>query len=489
MEKKINNNLNPIIDSINELTSLSKIKPSLGCVFCKSKSYTKLNFVLSLKEKKIFINVNCECLNMTEIINIDELYSGKSTNLDKTSKIPTNELLNKVKEIFLKNNEFIQKFLKIINNSKYPQKYKKLFIERVISSYNMNLKINIECYKLLHLLNTNYRYITLNNLFEENQCKLNKNFGIDEIKYPIEDTVNIIESYYKNNFLINIRVGDNKSKSNPKNIKKAQNDSTQESFILFDGRLLTWKDKGQNELYLYTKKDGELIKQFTLEDLKQRYNRPREKNKLIKVLQFSNGNVCFITMNRILVYDESIDKIVERIVYYQQFCDYCRCVFFNFTNGKIFKYLHELGGFEVCEVDPKTKRLKLLEYFSKSSCDGIREIQDDKSLINSRDIRVIIFNQKTLQIETYIQSDSLLYNCFLKYYFNESDVQNKKIIFVTLEELDDEEEKTQINSNEKSEQNIPIEFRLFLMETHNSEKNRIIINCLTEKRKKINNYY
>lgn len=475
------------MERINTLISISQVfelldqitikNPKLKCNHCQEENIANFTYKVNTVTKTLHIIFNCKCLNKEETVNIDQIYSFNNSNYENTLLIPKNDLLQFVKDRLIKNYEFIQKFLKIIENSKYLEKYKKILYERVISSYNNNIQINIECYKLLNLINTNYKELTSLKLLKQNQFKVNELFGIEEFMYPIEDTVYSIELYYQKNYIINVPFDCRKDNHSIKN---------ENEIMLFDGGLLKWKG---NKITVTKNKvmfNKEVISEKNKESIYSFM-----KYELENAFQFSNGYICLIKENRAMIFDDTFTKLVQNII--GSFLD---IIFYNFTNGYILKFIEDLNGFEICNFDKKTKKLKTVEYFNKLYVNKIREISNDKSIIlnNFSSYSIIIFNQNKLQVETIIDLNTYSFYCFYMLYLK-NQYFTSKLSFLSLTDINEKINKNKVSQYKES--NIPTQYQLFylgikkpnfnFMKLINGIEDNFLLNSMnsTEQRNKI----
>lgn len=458
MEK--NNDLLSISKVFDLLEEITLKNPKLKCKNCKEESITNFSFMINVVRKNLIIIINCKCLSKAETVNIEELYSFDNPNSENILLIPKNDLLQLVKNRFIKNYEFIQKFLKIIENSQYLEKYKKILYGRVISAYNENIKINIDCYKLLHLINTNYKEITSHNILKEDQFKVNESFGIEAFMYPIEDTVYSIELYYQKNYIIDIPIDYQDDKLSIQKEKKEEFERGR-TFVLLDGRELTIKEDK------FTVRKGDVI--FTKEvrpETTKDYLHYDMRYILHYAFQFSNGHVCLIKQNRAMIFDDTFTTIIQNII--GSFYGYI--LFYNLTNGYVIKYIDDLNGFEICNFDKKTKKLKTVEYYNKLRINQIREIPNNKSIIYNDYPHecIMIFNQNKFQVETIIDFDTYSFYCYYMLYFKNEYFTNITSL-LSLTEL-----KEKINKGTVSEykgSNIPTQYQIFYLGTKKSNFN------------------
>lgn len=370
-----------------ELIKVFKSQPSNKCSFCKTKKMKSISFIYNDRKKNVEAIIECKCLEEKKIVQINDLFLIGKTEISNNQLISntnltisqSEKLFNQVSDLLKKNYLFVREFLKIINHSGYHQKYKKLFFEKMFSSYNANLKINIDCYKILHFLNYNDNLLNQNQVTSPVKYNLNYSFGLKTSFYPIEDTVDIAESYLKYNFIIDLDVEHHYSTNNSIVIKDSKICLT-----LFDGRIILCKQKNKFQVvkFDYTKKN--LVVEFEEEiDGHEVFS---------CFFQLPNGVVCNCLNKMMYLYNETTFTVIGS---------------FHNTLSKISNYSNGLIGLELNEIIEIWKTSNVdgaIQYITEINANDFildtKEIQKNKILIIGT--KITIYNTSTLQIETVI---------------------------------------------------------------------------------------
>lgn len=146
-----------LIDFVKEINKIYLSTPNNQGSICQCQNVSNLNFFYG--DEKFEVRCNCNLGEEKKIIQINNLFLEEKTDISiKKSNInndylnqkliSTDKLYNIIFDLFQKNYIYIKNFLKIINESSYSKTYKQLFFNKIVSSYNANLKKNFDCYKI-----------------------------------------------------------------------------------------------------------------------------------------------------------------------------------------------------------------------------------------------------------------------------------------------------------------------------------------------------
>lgn len=399
-------------DYFSGLLKVLERQPLNKCMFCKLRKYKKVAIVYNKETEKIEVKIKCECTKEKKIIEINNLFEQKEFSITQSDlkdtikkKRAENKLFNQCSDLLKNNYLFIRRFIKIIKESGYTLEYKKLFSEKIVSAYNANLKTNIDCYKILHFLYSN-------DMLSTSEYNLNLYFGLNTSFYPIEDTVDIIVSYLKYNYIINLNVEHHYS---PKNL--FEKDFYRVGLFLFDGRIIIEKSKTHFIVFRFDSKQGKLIFEKKIKEylgLEGRY--------YFQFIQLPNGAVCSYSNSSTIIYDEKTFELI-----YSD-CRHDLYLMKNFSNGLVFMKRKKRN-----ELWVGNKANKGIKYVTTLNFDVnvVTEIPNNKSLFGLRNT-VHVYNLSTLQNETIIQwNNDYHFYTFNRFYFNFSSLfrQNYTHIF------------------------------------------------------------
>ena len=225
---------------------------------------------------------------------------------------------------------------------------------------------------------------------------MNLYFGVNTSFYPIEDTVDIIVSYFKYNY-IDLNIEHHYS---PENL--LDQDFYRVGLFLFDGRIIIGMTTTTFIVFYFDSNQRKLILEKEIEEYLGLDNRNH-----LDFIQLPNGAICSYSDSSTIIYDEKTFKLV--------YSD-CRhtdvSLMKNFSNGLIF--IKRNSGNEIWVGNKENKGIKYVTTIN-FRVDKIKEISNNKALFGFYDT-VYVYNLSTLQNETIIEWKDNFY--LDEFYFN-----------------------------------------------------------------------
>ena len=152
--------MDALVDSqiIRSLTQIFKSTPLNKCIKCHK--CINENFVFTINNNKIQSSMRCS--NTDSIVNfeINDLYTNENNNSQILEILENKSIFTSTRELFtfvqdkITNNIFLKnEMINRINKTHYINKRdKENMIAKLMDSFTNNMKINIDCYKILHFL-------------------------------------------------------------------------------------------------------------------------------------------------------------------------------------------------------------------------------------------------------------------------------------------------------------------------------------------------
>lgn len=387
-------------------------------VYSKCCSSLLRSFKFEFNGDKIKGISQCSYCNKTIHFNVNNLYTKEKINQNTYENLSeiipnttsplfpsTNDLYQFVSEKLHNNIQYKNKLKERIRKSNLKEEYKEIFYQKINESYDKNLKINIECYKILHYilyidlqLREKGAYIQFNN-------KVNFLYSFSHRFDLVEKTVYKLLSFYQYQYLIKFDYIHEYSMENSFFL----NDKINIELVLFDGLLLGSGKEDLIEIYQYSANDKKLIRQNSL----------YIDDSIIKCIQLNSGEIFICGESTLKVISLQYYTDITSIKFEGGLLSFC----YKTSNGKIIVLKEEETEetFRIYKYNSNKKILELevaLKIMNPDSLFPSCEIQENKIVINNE--YLCIYNCEIMQYEAKL---NILYSPCSNYYFNLFDNQ------------------------------------------------------------------
>lgn len=365
-----------IITSLNQIFKAAPLNKCIKCHKCING-----NFAFTLENNnKIQSSMKCSNTDSIVTFDINDFYTNEDNNEKIRKAIPkesrnksifnsTEELYNFVLDKIKNNITYKNEMINRIKKTHYiNSRDKEKMISKLMDSFNNNMKINIECYKILHFL-----------LYNEIQFK-EKGY-----KFPFQDYINIsysffapfdlveksiynLISYYNYKFLIKFHKRHNYSFDNSFTFDYHINVDLQ----LFNGQFIG-RDNKYDELYL----------------LSYHPNEPELKNKIKeeKKMQTEFNTQCIQINSEVLIVflrDTACFVSVENFVPIKSI-DNSEYFYFKTSNGKI---ISMEGNITIYKIDEENLTL--------NPETNLKSIDSNEHFLEYKENKIIFFQKHNI---------------------------------------------------------------------------------------------
>lgn len=401
--------MDALVDSqiIRSLTQIFKSTPLNKCIKCHK--CINENFVFTINNNKIQSSMRCS--NTDSIVNfeIDDLYTNEN-NSNQIPEISENKsIFTSTRELFtfvqdkITNNIFLKnEMINRINKTHYINKRdKENMIAKLMDSFTNNMKINIDCYKILHFLLYNDIQLKEKGYKFQFQDYINISYSFCDTFDLVEKSIYKLTSYYNYQFLIKFGKKHNYSITNSFEFNYPMNVDCQ----LFNGQFI---GRDSEKLYLlsYHPDESELKNKIKEEkSIQADYSYKCIQITSEVLVAFLFENVCFINVEQFVPI-----KIID--------LPYLESHFYKTSNGKIISYKEGVPKIMINKIDEKkfTMKPEIILEIKHSLEVNILEYKENK-IIFYDDYSICVYDCQLLQhefvISDYCQVSSNFKYCLL----------------------------------------------------------------------------
>lgn len=392
-------------DFSSELLKIKLSKPYWKCFSCGKCNLNEP--LIFLSEEKIFLSTKCQNSNSFKKININNFYGKEKSSeelLISRNNINNSGIFKSSQElynfVFYKISEIIKikdKLINWINNSTFSETDKSNFVTKINMRFCRNLKINIECYKLLHFQLFNDLLLQKEGSSFNLPFKLNQNFFFDPPFDLIENLTNQFLSFLKYQFLILIS-----NISHPYSYENSLvlNDECSYLLTMFDGRIVcTLIHKKQIKIYKFEKEE---------QDVKKKIIEIKTLNiDSTECIQLNTGHLCLIEDEYAIIVEIQQFNILAKVKVANNLCR-----MFKLFDGQLIS-CNQCGKFWTFNEKKQTLVKGDIIDIYPNDFEELRQIEINKILIICYTKIIHVYNLISNQMETTVETKYEVSNFFL----------------------------------------------------------------------------